>query len=122
MIADAGFWIGLDRGDRRSWARYEVLRREGVALLTSAAVVAEVWRGGPRHARLAVALRGADVAALSDPEAREVGVLLGRQRGDDVPDGHLVLLAGRHPRRAVATGDRADLESLGVARGRIVDV
>lgn len=122
MIADAGFWIALDRGDRRSWARYEVLRREGVALLTSAAVVAEIWRGGPRHARLAVALRGADVAALSDPEAREVGVLLGRHRGEDVPDGHLVLLAGRFHRRAVATGDRADLEALGLARNRIVDV
>jgi hypothetical protein len=121
MIADAGFWIGLDHGDRRAWARLEVLRREGLALLTSAAVVAEVWRGGPRQSRLAVALRSADVAPLTDPEAREVGVLLGRHGGDDVADGHLALLAGRHPSRAVATGDRRDLEALGVAAERIVE-
>lgn len=121
MTADAALWIGLDRDDRRAWARYEVLRREGLALLTSAAVVAQVWRGGPRQARLAVALRGADVEPLTDPEARQVGVLLGRHRRDDVADGHIALLAERHPGRAVATADRADLEALGVAASRIVD-
>lgn len=122
MIADTGFWIALDRGDRRSWARYEVLRREAVSLLTSAAVVAEVWRGGPRQARLAVALRTADVAALTESEARDVGVLLGRWGGAAVPDAHVALLAGRHPGRGVATGDRGDLETLGVRADRIVDV
>lgn len=122
MIADTGFLIGLDRGDRRSWARYEVLRREAVNLLTSAAVVAEVWRGGPRQARLAVVLRAAQVAALTEYEAREVGILLGRRGGTGVPDAHVALLAGRHPGRGVATGDRGDLETLGIPPDRIIDV
>jgi hypothetical protein len=122
VIADAGLWIGLDRGDRRTWALLEVLRQEGIAPLTSAAIVAQVWRGGPRQARLAIALRAADVIALTDDEAREVGALLGEHDGGDVADGHLALLAARHPGRSVATGDRRDLEALGVAAARVVDL
>lgn len=122
MIADAGFWIRLDRGDRRTWALVEVLRQEGIAALTSAAVVAQVWRGGPRQARLAIALRAADVFALTDDEAREVGALLGAHDREDIADGHLALLAARYPSRSVATGDRHDLEALGVAAARVVDL
>lgn len=121
MIADTGWWIALERSDRRAWAQLEVLRRNGSIVITSAGVVAQVWRGGSRQARLSIALRTAEVIDLTGSVARDVGILIADTDGQDVVDGHVALLARQHPARPVATSDRADLERLGVTADRIID-
>lgn len=96
--------------------------RAGVTPITSAGVVAQVWRGVPRQVRLATALRAADVVDLTAAEAREIGRLLAATGGHDAVDGHIAVLAERHATRKVLTSDRADLQALGVDPGRIVDI
>lgn len=122
MIGDAGWWIALERGDRRAWAHLEILRREGVAPVTSAAVLAQVWRGDARQQRLQLVLRAADVVDLDAADAREVGALIGSHGGSDVVDGHVAVLAARYPTQTVLTSDRDDLVGLGVPADRIVEV
>jgi hypothetical protein len=80
---------------------------------TSAAVVAQVWRG-PRNARLAKVLAGVGVHALDPATARQIGVLLGRTGTSDVVDGHLALLAAAGDR--ILTSDVSDLDRLLFAR------
>lgn len=88
----------------------------GVPLRTGAGVVAQVWRGGPRQARLARVLAGIAVRALDDSDARRVGALLGVTRASDVVDAHVALEVA--PGDHVLTSDPDDLaralEALGV--------
>lgn len=122
MITDTGWWIALERGERRVMAQLEVVRREGLAITTSAGVVAQVWRDGARQARVAALLQATDVVDLTGAEARRIGQLLGEHAASDAVDGHVALLAHDHPQRPVATGDRHDLTTLGVEATRIVEV
>jgi predicted nucleic acid-binding protein len=122
VIADTGWWIALDRGQRRAMALLDETVRAGFTPITSAGVVAQVWRASPRQARLAVALRAADVVELTTAEARDIGRLLAATGGHDVVDGHIAVLAQRHASLKVLTSDRHDLEVLGVDPARIVDV
>lgn len=45
--------------------------------MTHAGVLGQVWRGGPRQARLSQALAGIDVRPLEEPMGKEAGRLLG---------------------------------------------
>lgn len=107
---------------RKIWLEAAHLRRHGLTIMTSAAGVAQVWRGDPGQALLARMLRVADIHPVTDTTAREIGVLLGERRGSDIVDGHVALLARQHPDDVVATSDRDDLVNLGVQPARIVDV
>jgi len=88
----------------------------GAPVCTVAGVVAQVWRGGSRQARLARVLTGVSVRALDDSDARRVGALLAATGASDVVDAHVALdvTPGDH----VLTADPDDigraLESLGV--------
>ncbi|MGH9024153.1 MAG: PIN domain-containing protein, partial [Acidimicrobiia bacterium] len=78
-----------------------------------AGVVAQVWRGGPRQARLArfLSARGVKVEALTDAGARASGVTCGRSGTADIVDASVVVAARRH-RAAVVSSDRVDLALL----------
>lgn len=76
-----------------------------------ASALAQVWRGGPRSARLAQLIDGSDIDALDEDRAKEVGVRLGARGGSDVADGHVACCAIEH-RVPVATSDRDDIEAL----------
>jgi hypothetical protein len=52
VVLDAGALIALDRGAAEVRGYVLLADRDLVALSTSAAVVAQVWRGDPRQARL----------------------------------------------------------------------
>jgi len=121
VIVDTGWWIAVERGQRRAMAQLDEMARAGVVPITPAGVVAQVWRGAPRQARLAVALRAADVVDLTAAEAREIGQLLAAAGGRDVVDGHVAVLASRYATRKVLTSDRADLQALGIDPSRMVD-
>jgi hypothetical protein len=122
-VLDAGAFLAVERRDRRVRALLQVLQEKEVDLLTSSAVIAQVWRDGRRQARLAQLLGGVGVRALAPVEDRRTGELLARTRTDDVVDGHLSLCVANGDQ--VLTSDRSDIERLLKARGvgaTIVDV
>lgn len=120
-VLDTGALIALERG-AASVRGYVLLADRGlVALFTSSAVIAQVWRGGARQARLA-RLLGSDLVsevALAPDAARRIGTMAVRAGSQDVVDGHVAMLALEHD-ALVLTSDPVDIARWGVPSRRIV--
>lgn len=96
--------------------------RGHLALATSAAVVAQVWRGGNRQARLARLLASDLVTELAlDTEAsRRIGVLAAAApRAGDVVDGHVAVIDLDRD-VMVLTSDPEDIARWGVPATSVV--
>lgn len=106
MILDAGVLISIDRREARAGEVILWTDQEDVALHTSEAVVAQVWRGGARQALLARFLRLVECHPLDD--GREIGQLLRASGTSDVVDAHLGLLS-QSLDDDILTGDVDDL-------------
>jgi len=114
VVLDAGALIAIERRDRVVGAMLRRLQQEGRPLVTSGAVVAQVWRNDPRQALLARVLTGVRIDGLDGSAGRRVGTLLAHVGTSDVVDGHvahLVVDGG-----AVLTSDPGDLGALLDAR------
>lgn len=109
-VLDAGALVAVDRRDRGVGAILRVLQRDGVPVLSSAGVVAQVWRDGARQANLARVLAGVDTTDLDEPGAKKVGELLKANRTDDIVDAHVALLVQRDDQ--VLTSDAPDIKAL----------
>ncbi|HRE03740.1 MAG TPA: hypothetical protein PLV68_20765 [Ilumatobacteraceae bacterium] len=109
-VLDAGALIAVDKRDRTVGAMLRVLQREGVPIVTSSAIVAQVWRDPRRQANLARVLAGVDVASLDDTAAQRTGELLRANGTTDLADAHLALLV--QPQARVLTSDPSDLAAL----------
>lgn len=114
MVLDAGALIGVDRSDRRVAGLIALGRRAGVDLVTTAPVVAQVWRNGARQVNLARALAMIDVVTMDLVAARSAGELLRVAGGSDVVDASVALLA--RPGDQILTSDPDDLDVLVTAR------
>jgi hypothetical protein len=110
LILDAGALIAIDRRDRRVGAMLRVAQREGLAVRSSAAVVAQVWRDRARQALLAMMLRGVQILSIDEMGGKQVGELLGRTKSSDIVDGHIALIATTGD--VVATSDPSDIQRL----------
>lgn len=110
---DAGALIAIERGDEqvRALLREAVDRRLEVHVVPE--VVAQVWRGGARQARLGalLAARGVETPAFDGHAAKEVGRLCGASGQTDVVDAHVVWHA-RSRGHLVVTSDPDDLAAL----------
>jgi hypothetical protein len=85
---------------------------ESTPLVTSAGVVAQVWRGGARaQAPVAFLLRRTHVVDLTYSVARTLGRMLGATRTRDPVDAHVVLLA-RERSWPIVSSDADDLRVL----------
>ncbi len=93
VVLDSGALIALDRDERAMWIRLKAAQIIGEVPVTHAGVVAQVWRGNPRQARLSRALKGIDVRPVDDRLGRAAGALLGAAGTSDVIDAAVVLLA-----------------------------
>ncbi len=120
LILDAGALIAVDRRDRSVGAILRLAHQEQLPVRTSAAVVAQVWRGGGRQANLARVLAGIDAVGLDDSAGRSVGALLQQSRTDDVVDGHLALVV--QPGDMVLTSDPGDITTILDARAVVAIV
>jgi hypothetical protein len=120
LVLDSAALISLDRNERAMWVRLKACELAREPPLTHGGVVGQVWRGGPRQARLAQAMVGIDVRPLDEELGRAAGVLLGQVGGTDVIDSAVVLLA--HDGDDIVTSDQADLEPMVVATGRHVEL
>lgn len=121
VVLDAGALIALERGDRTVRAHVLLAARGLVALTTSSAAVAQVWRGGARQARLARFLASDLVTevALDADMSRRIGVLAAAVGARDVVDGHIAVLALER-RAHVITSDPSDIVRWGVEQRHVV--
>jgi len=121
VVLDAGALIALDRGLATVRGYVLLADRAKVALATSSAVVAQVWRGGGRQARLARFL-GSDLVTeipLDSEAGRRIGTLAAAVGSRDVVDGHVAIMALDHD-AVVLTSDPDDIARWGVPAEKIV--
>jgi hypothetical protein len=112
VVLDSGAFIQLERRDRTMVRLAQLFVDARTPLVTSAAVVAQVWRGGERHqVPIAFLLRRVKVIDLTYPVARVLGRLLGASGTSDPTDAHVVFLA-RERDWPVLTSDPDDLTAL----------
>lgn len=115
MILDAGVFVSVDRREPAAIPFVTRTDMDDIALHTSEAVIAQVWRNGARQARLAAFLRTVEIHPLDD--GRAVGRVLRDSGTSDVVDAHLGLLAEELD-DDIVTGDVDDLRRVvtGLAR------
>ena len=111
LVFDAGALLALEKNDEATWRRWKAARLAGFPPVTHGGVVGQAWRGGgPRQARLAMALDGIEIYPLDDELGRRSGTLLKRTGTSDVIDAALVLLA--EDGDEIVTSDPGDLKAL----------
>ncbi|MGH3696902.1 MAG: hypothetical protein ACRDRX_23465 [Pseudonocardiaceae bacterium] len=110
LVLDAGALLAIDRRDRRVGALLRIAHQERIAVRTSPAAVAQVWRHGARQARLARVLAGVAAPPLDLDTGKRLGLLLGATDSCDVVDAHVASLARAGDR--VLTSDPQDLRRL----------
>ncbi|HEX7601924.1 MAG TPA: PIN domain-containing protein [Polyangiaceae bacterium] len=112
VVLDAGAFIALERRNRTMVSLARLFVEEGTPLVTSAGVVAQVWRGGGnRQVPVAFLLRRTKVVDLTYAVARTLGRMLGATGGSDPVDAHVVFLA-RERGWPVVTSDTDDLRAI----------
>ena len=113
---DIGALVAADRNDRKMWALHAGYLREEVVPVVPAPVLAQAWRGGARQARVARLLQVCDVEPLGEALAKDVGVLAGKAKHDDVVD--VVVVEGAIRRGdAVVTSDAGHVRKIAAAAG-----
>lgn len=113
LTLDSGVLIALERRDRAVAVHLAEALTRGASLTVPTAVLAEVWRGGRRSARLASFLPSCKVHGLDEPFARRVGEARARVGHATLVDTIVMAsasLRGDH----VLTGDVDDLTKLTV--------
>lgn len=120
LVLDSGALIALGRDERAMWTRLKTAQIAGDLPVTHAGVLGQVWRGGPRQARLSQALSAVDVRPLDEPLGRSAGELLGIVGLSDVIDAAVVLLS--HDGDDIVTSDHDDFELLASMSGRHVEL
>jgi predicted nucleic acid-binding protein len=109
VVLDAGAFIALERRSRTMAEMVRLFAHRGTPLVTSAGVVAQIWRGGgQRQVPLAFLLQRVRVFDLTLAVARTLGRILGASRTADPVDAHVALLA-RQREWTVLTSDPEDL-------------
>lgn len=111
VILDAGALIAFERAERRMAALFEEVMEGDERLLVPASVLAQVWRGGPRSARLARLITGTMSDPLDEARAKEVGERLGNRDKADIADAHVVCCAIERDADLLTT-DPDDIEAL----------
>lgn len=111
LTLDAGALIALDQPSKAAimQARLDEARRRGGGICIPVGVIAQAWRG-PRQVRLARLIKSSDVdvAMMTVPVVRAVGVICATGGYQDVIDVHVALCA-RERHHAVVTSDIDDL-------------
>lgn len=121
VVLDSGALIEIERGGHLV-RQYVLLAARGILdVVTSSAVVAQVWRGGARQARLARLLRSdlLEELPLDALVSRRIGALAAATGQKDVVDGHVALIAVDRD-ATIVTSDPDDLAAWGISRDRLM--
>jgi predicted nucleic acid-binding protein len=112
VVLDAGLFIALERRNRTAAALVQLFTERETPLVTSAGVVAQIWRGAAeRRTPVAFLLKRVHVVPIDNAVARVLGRMLGETGTKDAIDAHVVLLA-RERGWSVLTSDPQDLLDL----------
>ncbi len=113
ITLDAGALIAIERASPKMQALLDEATLANLGVNIPAGVLAQVWRGSPRQARLSRLLRLVNVAVapLDEPNAKAAGALCARTQTKDPIDASVVLIARRFD-NAVITGDPTDLRRI----------
>lgn len=113
LVLDAGAFVGLEKQERVAAHIFAEARAKELPLVTSAAVVGQVWRGGARQAPIALVFKWPHVSIvnLTYEAGRIVGHMLATSETSDVIDAHVVLLASER-QWPVVTSDPDDLRKI----------
>lgn len=112
VVLDAGAFIAAERRDATMVALIRLFVASKTPLVTSAGVVAQIWRGGGhRQVPVAYLLKRTTVVDLGRAVARTLGRMLGQSGQRDAVDAHVVFLA-RERNWPVLTSDPADLHAI----------
>lgn len=111
IVFDTGGLVALERNDRQMWARLKAAALADIPMIVPVAAIAQAWRGGPRQARLAQAVRHLEGASFDDV-AVSAGELCGRAGTSDVVDASVALVAARPGVTHLCTSDPNDLDHL----------
>jgi PIN domain len=112
VVLDAGAFIAVERRDRVMVHLVRRFAEQSTPLVTSAGVVAQVWRGGERaQVPVAFLLRRTQVIDLTHKVARALGRILGATRRSDPIDAHVVWLA-RERGWPIVSSDPEDLRAI----------
>jgi hypothetical protein len=112
VVLDAGAFIAAERRDGTMVALIRQFAHSKTPLVTSAGVVAQVWRGGgDNQVPIAYLLKRTLVVDLGRTVARTLGKMLGASGGHDPVDAHVVFLA-RERNWPVLTSDPDDLRAI----------
>jgi len=118
---DTGFLVAADRNDRRIWALHAAFLAEEVIPTVPAPVLAEAWRGGARQASLARLLAMCEVEAMTETQAKQIGVLVGRSGHANVIDVTVVEGAIRRG-DGIVTSDPRDMERIADAAATKISI
>jgi hypothetical protein len=110
VIVDAGGLIAAERGDRNLAAVTPM--DEDTDLIVPTLVLAQVWRGGRRQARLAHYLNGCEIVGVPADAGKRLGTLFGASDTCDVVDATVVDVARSHRASGIITSDPNDLRKL----------
>jgi len=108
VTLDSGALIAFERGQRRIIAHLKETSLRGIALTVPTVVIAEVWRGRARSARLAALFEACTIEPLAESLARVAGEALGRVKGASLADAIVMASAAQRGDR-VLTADPGDL-------------
>lgn len=108
MTIDSGPLIAFERQERRIEAWLQVATDRNLLLTVPAVVVAEVWRGGAKSARIARALSFCDLISTTEEIAKHAGILLSATGTSNTIDAIVVATASLR-RENVLTADYEDL-------------
>jgi hypothetical protein len=112
VVLDAGAFVAAERRDRTMVALIRLFVASKTPLVTSAGVVAQVWRGGGhRQVPVAYLLKRTTVVDLGHAVARTLGRILGQRGTRDAIDAHVAFLA-RERNWPVLTSDPDDLHAI----------
>lgn len=111
LTLDAGALIAYERGDDRIREILAVAYARGLVPTIPAIVLAEVWRGDARDARVARLLKASSIEAVDERLARTAGSLRRRTPGSGTIDA-CIAVGVRRRRDAIATTDPNDMRTL----------
>lgn len=111
FVLDAGALIAFERSKEQIDALLDEAIEQGDEILIPASVLAQVWRGSPRSARIARLIAGCQSDPLDEARAKEVGERLGSCGKSDIADAHVVSCALDCDADLI-TSDPEDVEAL----------
>jgi predicted nucleic acid-binding protein len=111
LTLDAGALIAYERGDARVREILAVAYARGLVPTIPAIVLAEVWRGDARDARVARLLKASSIETVDERLSRTAGSLRRRTPGSGTIDA-CVAVGVRRRRDAIATSDPNDMRML----------